>query len=226
MAASTVGLVLAGAYLIGSIPFALLIGFAWKRVDIRKYGSGNIGATNVLRVLGWPAALLCFLLDAAKGLGPVWFAQSLPDVDPLLVVGVALASILGHNFSIFLGFRGGKGVATSLGVLIAIAPHIAGLVFFLWVLVVVVTRYISVASIVGGISVPLLMLLSSRLQDTYWGRPVPQEYLYLGLLGAGFILVKHRPNLVRLMSGTEPRVGQRVRLERPENGVRARGSGR
>lgn len=223
MGASAIAGLLAGAYLIGSIPFALLIGFAWKRVDIRKYGSGNIGATNVLRVLGWPAALLCFVLDAAKGLGPVWYAQSLPDVDPLLVVGVALAAILGHNFSVFLGFRGGKGVATSLGVLIAIAPHIAGLVFFLWVLVVVVTRYISVASILAGVSVPVLMLLSSRLQDTYWGRPVPQEYLYLGLLGAGFILIKHRPNLVRLMNGTEPRVGQRIPVERSGEAAESRG---
>lgn len=223
MGASAIAGLLAAAYLIGSIPFALLIGFAWKRVDIRRYGSGNIGATNVLRVLGWPAALLCFVLDAAKGLWPVWYAQSLPDADPLVVVGAALAAIAGHNFPVFLGFRGGKGVATGLGVLIGIAPHIAGLVFFLWVLVVVVTRYISVASVIAGASVPLLMLLSSRLQDTYWGRPVPQEYLYLGIVGAGFIVIKHRSNFVRLMNGTEPRVGQRVAVERPGEAGQGRG---
>jgi len=221
--ASAIAGLLAAAYLIGSIPFALLIGFAWKRVDIRRYGSGNIGATNVLRVLGWPAALLCFVLDAAKGLWPVWYAQSLPDADPLVVVGAALAAIAGHNFPVFLGFRGGKGVATGLGVLIGIAPHIAGLVFFLWVLVVVVTRYISVASVIAGASVPLLMLLSSRLQDTYWGRPVPQEYLYLGIVGAVFIVIKHRSNFVRLMNGTEPRVGQRVAVERPGEAGQGRG---
>ena len=223
MGASAIAGLLAAAYLIGSIPFALLIGFAWKRVDIRRYGSGNIGATNVLRVLGWPAALLCFVLDAAKGLWPVWYAQSLPDADPLVVVGAALAAIAGHNFPVFLGFRGGKGVATGLGVLIGIAPHIAGLVFFLWVLVVVVTRYISVASVIAGASVPLLMLLSSRLQDTYWGRPVPQEYLCLGIVGAGFIVIKHRSNFVRLMNGTEPRVGQRVAVERPGEAGQRRG---
>jgi glycerol-3-phosphate acyltransferase PlsY len=139
------------------------------------------------------------------------------------VVGAALAAIAGHNFPVFLGFRGGKGVATGLGVLIGIAPHIAGLVFFLWVLVVVVTRYISVASVIAGASVPLLMLLSSRLQDTYWGRPVPQEYLYLGIVGAGFIVIKHRSNFVRLMNGTEPRVGQRVAVERPGEAGQRRG---
>jgi glycerol-3-phosphate acyltransferase PlsY len=91
------------------------------------------------------------------------------------------------------------------------------------VLVVVVTRYISVASVIAGASVPLLMLLSSRLQDTYWGRPVPQEYLYLGIVGAGFIVIKHRSNFVRLMNGTEPRVGQRVAVERPGEAGQGRG---
>lgn len=206
--------IIGGAYLIGSVPFGLIVGYLFKRVDIRAYGSGNIGATNVLRLLGWPAALLVFLLDAAKGLVPVWLAITYAAGTPLLHVAAALAAILGHNYSVFLKFRGGKGVATSLGVLIALVPEVAALVFFIWVLMVVLTRYISVASMVAGASVPVLMLLSSRAHTLHTSRPIPDEYIYLALFGAGFILLKHRTNLNRLSHGTEPRIGQRVRLER------------
>ncbi len=212
MPAKTIALVIGGAYLLGSVPFALLIGYAWKRVDIRNYGSGNIGASNVLRVLGWPAALLCLILDMAKGFVPVWVAAGFQDVDPLVVVGAGLAAIIGHNASVFLRFRGGKGVATSLGVVIGVSPQIAVLAFVIWLLVVTVTRFISVASICAGISVPIMMLLSSKAQSAHWGRAMPVEYIYLGLLGAGFILLKHRPNIVRLANGTEPRIGERVRV--------------
>lgn len=202
-------IILACSYLLGSVPFGLLAGFAFKRIDIRQYGSGNIGASNVLRLLGWPAALLVFLLDTAKGFVPVWVAQGY-DLDPLIVAGTALASILGHNCSLFLGFRGGKGAATSLGVVIGIAPHIAAIAFFVWVLVVSITRYISVGSILAGISVPLLMWASSCAQAGYLNKPYPPEYLYLALFGAGFILLKHRSNLVRLVNGVEGRIGQRI----------------
>ncbi len=217
--------VLIGSYLLGSVPFGLIAGYAFKRIDIRQYGSGNIGATNVLRLLGWPAAILVFLLDTAKGFVPVWIAQAC-ELDPLVVAGAAIASILGHNCSVFLGFKGGKGAATSLGAVIGIAPHIAAVTFFIWVLVVTVTRYISVGSMVAGVCVPVLMWLSSRLQDSYLSRPYPAEYIYLALFGAGFILLKHKSNLMRLASGVEPRIGQRIDVGKggpkspPESGKR------
>ena len=216
MANKTAVCILAGAYLLGSIPFGLIVGLVWRRVDIRKYGSGNIGASNVLRILGWPAAALVSVLDVSKGFVPVWVAQAYTDVNPTVVVLAALAAILGHNYSVFLKFRGGKGVATSLGVIIGLVPHIAVLVFVIWVLMIVLTRYISVASMVAGVSVPIMMYLSSQAQNRFVGRPLPPEYLYLGLLGAGFIVLKHRGNLVRLANGTEPRIGQRVALEHTE----------
>lgn len=212
MNVSSLVALIAGSYLFGSVPFGLLIGLGFKGIDVRSYGSGNIGFSNVLRLLGWPAGLLCLVLDLAKGLVPVWIAISL-EADPLVVVGAGLAAIMGHNYSIFLKFRGGKGVATSLGVLIGLVPQLAVIIAFIWVLVVSLTRYISVASIVAGIMVPVLMLLSSRANDSYIGRPIPQEYLYLGVVGAGFVVLKHRSNLIRLMNGTEPRMGQRVRVD-------------
>lgn len=208
-----VWIVLLGSYLLGAVPFGLLVGFAWKRVDIRSYGSGNIGASNVLRLLGWPAALLVLLLDCSKGFIPVWMALAATDANPALVVLSGLLAIVGHNFSVFLGFRGGKGVATSLGVLIGISPQIATIAFFIWLLVVVTTRYISVASITAAVSVPVMMYVSSHQQVEYLNRPTPEEYLYFGLFGAGFVLLKHRSNLIRLANGSEPRIGQRVKLE-------------
>ncbi len=214
MAAKTVVIILGGAYLLGAVPFGLIVGFLWKRVDIRNFGSGNIGASNVLRLVGWPAALLVFLLDAAKGFVPVWAAIAAANNSPEVVVGAGLAAILGHNYSIFLKFKGGKGVATSLGVVIGIVPEIAVLAFFLWLLVVTLTRYISIASILAAVSVPALMWLSSHAHTVHTQRPIPPEYLYLGLFGAGFILLKHRSNLVRLMNGTELKIGQKVQMDR------------
>ncbi len=210
MSARLIAEILLGSFFFASIPFGLIVGYLWKRVDIRQYGSGNIGASNVLRLLGWPAALVVLVLDAAKGFAPVWFAIALSDNNALVAVGAGLAAIMGHNFSPLLKFKGGKGVATSLGVLIGLTPEIAVISIFIWILVVSLTRFISVASIVTGVSVPILMWLSARAHIIHLSRPMATEYIYLGLLGAGFILLKHRANLVRLMNGTEPRIGQRI----------------
>jgi len=144
----------------------------------------------------------------------VWLTTGLlkksvsPNVLEYLVLTAALMSIVGHNFSVFLGFKGGKGVATSLGVIIALAPAAAAVGFGLWVIVVAVFRYISVASIAASVSVPIFMHYSVEL----FGRPVPGTYQVCAVVAALFILVKHRSNLKRLRDGTEPRIGEKIRI--------------
>ncbi len=215
MSASRVAEILLGAYLFGGIPFGLMVGFLWKGIDIRKYGSGNIGATNVLRLLGRPAALVVFLLDTGKGFGPVWYAIRWENATPLMAVGAGTAAILGHTFSPYLRFRGGKGVATGLGVFIALAPEVAVIAFFIWVLIASVTRFVSVASMVAGISVPILMVLSNRAQASRMARPIHEEYIVMGIAAAVFIVIKHRANITRLRNHTEPRIGERVDVSNP-----------
>ena len=193
---------LAACYLAGAIPFGLVVGLVTRGIDIRKFGSGNIGASNVLRTLGIGPALLVFALDTAKGLFAVLLCGWL-GLNHYWVVAGALLSVFGHTFSCFLNFRGGKGVATSLGVIIGLNWVIASIAFGLWLLIVAVTRYISVASIIASLSVPLQMVFWKSMH-------VPAAYQALAGVAALAIVVKHRSNVGRLLSGTEPRIGQRV----------------
>ncbi|MFA6169225.1 MAG: glycerol-3-phosphate 1-O-acyltransferase PlsY [Candidatus Margulisiibacteriota bacterium] len=184
-------------YLLGSIPFSYLIARLW-RVDLRQVGSGNVGATNVLRSVGpWPGAL-AFLLDFLKGWLAVYLAF-LVGGDPIFVLSLGLAVIIGHTYPIFLGFRGGKGAATGLGVLAGIAPEIFALALIFALAIIALTRYVSVASILTPWLVAALMY--------YWQKPIP--YLLMTLLVAVFIFVRHVPNIKRLRSGTELRLGSK-----------------
>ena len=197
MESFTTVLVLALGYLVGSIPFAVLIARA-KGEDIFRLGSGNPGATNVLRNLGKPAGYLCFALDALKGFAAAgWPALAFAGERSItLAVAGLVGAILGHSFSAFIGFRGGKGVATTIGGLIAV-NWIAVLVgcgvwaaaFFAW-------RYVSLASILLALSLPLTSL---ALPD----RPDSERLLMVAL--AALILVRHRSNISRLLKGTENR---------------------
>ena len=200
------GLTLALAYLIGSIPFGFLIARAVAGVDIRTVGSGNIGATNVGRVLGFRFFVVVFLLDFAKGYLPTRFLPGLLGLTaPDLPVGVAVAAILGHNFPVFLGFKGGKGVATSLGAVwaldwVASAAAAAG-----FALLIAAFRYVSVASLGGGLCWIAVHFL--RVSDP-WGRErIALSLASLALMG--LLIVRHRANLVRLVRGTEPKVALR-----------------
>lgn len=180
------------AYLGGSIPMGYLVGRWAKGVDVRRHGSGNIGATNVLRTLGAGWAILVFAFDAAKGAAPIVLAQRL-GLGPLLLAVVALSAVAGHNWSVFLRFRGGKGVATSLGVLLALAPWSAIAVAVIWVFIVAVTGFASVGSLVGlAASGPILGLLAA-----------PWPLIALG--GVLFVLgaYQHRGNIKRLLQGKE-----------------------
>lgn len=186
-------------YVSGSIPFGLLIAKASKGVDVRGIGSGNIGATNVLRAAGKGAAALTLALDMLKGWAPVALGRIVGASDAL-VAGVALAAFLGHLYPVFLRFRGGKGVATFLGVLLALLPKVAFLVAGVWLLIAAVFRYSSLAALVAAAASPLLVwLLDGR-----------RGFVALAIVLSGFILIRHRENMRRLLAGEERRIGQRL----------------
>lgn len=186
-------------YVSGSIPFGLLIAKASKGVDVRGIGSGNIGATNVLRAAGKGAAALTLALDMLKGWAPVALGRIVGASDAL-VAGVALAAFLGHLYPVFLRFRGGKGVATFLGVLLALLPKVAFLVAGVWLLIAAVFRYSSLAALVAAAASPLLVwLLDGR-----------RGFVALAVVLSGFILIRHRENMRRLLAGEERRIGQRL----------------
>lgn len=190
-----------GAFLIGSIPFGFLAARA-KGIDIRKVGSGNIGATNVNRALGWKAALAVFALDVLKGVVPTLVARLLVT-EPFLGLPpevwcfmVGLASMLGHIFSPWLGFKGGKGIATGLGVIIISAPIVAGIALLLFIVSVAATGYVSVGSIVAATSLPIVGWLVPGQ---------PREMVWIFAAAALFLDWKHRANVARLIRGEEPK---------------------
>ena len=188
------------AYLAGSVPFGLLIARFTGNVDLRRVGSGNIGATNVLRAVGKGAAALTLIGDIGKGAAVVLLARGL-GASSRILAAVALAAVLGHLFPIFLGFRGGKGVATTLGVVLAAMPVVGGLVLLVWLMVAVVWRYSSLAALAAAAALPALAWLLD-------GRPA---MVLFGMLSAALIFWRHRENIGRLRHGTEGKIGQKVR---------------
>ena len=194
-------LLIAVGYGLGSIPTGLLIARWQKGVDIRQHGSGNIGMTNVLRAVGKGAAALTLVGDLAKGLIPVLFAR-VWLTSPWAIGLVALAAVVGHLYPLFAGFRGGKGVATTLGVFIPLLPGPLLIAFVVWAVCVAFRRQVSLGSLAAAASLPMAALL--------WGAPIP--YILYALLAAALIWYRHRENIERLLIGTEPTIGQRVRL--------------
>ena len=193
-----VGLAIA-AYLLGAIPFGLLIARGGAGVDLRRVGSGNIGATNVLRAVGKRAAALTLALDLAKGALAVALARAL-GASALGLALVAVAAVLGHVFPVFLGFRGGKGVATTLGVVLAAMPAVGLLLLGIWLGVAVGSRYSSLAALTAVTALPVLAwLVDGRAPLTLAG----------GAL-AVLVVARHRENIARLWRGTEGKIGQRV----------------
>jgi glycerol-3-phosphate acyltransferase PlsY len=188
-----------GGYLLGSIPFGYLLVRIQSGRDIRYMGSGNIGATNVARTSGWSVGAATLILDAAKGYFAVWLASHFSGGNIRLMVFAGLAAILGHVFPLWLKFEGGKGVATTLGVFLAIcwqAVAVAAAVFFL---VAFFWRFVSLASISAAAALPLLVYL------LYAPRHAPPTAVSTcTLLAAVLVIIKHRANIERLMAGTEP----------------------
>jgi glycerol-3-phosphate acyltransferase PlsY len=185
------------AYLAGSVPSGLIIGRWFTGQDVRRYGSGNIGAANVSRLAGFRAALLVLFLDTTKGVLPVllgrWFGLS--PTELAIVSGVA---VLGHDYSAFLRFSGGKGVATTLGVMLVLAPVATLIAAAVWALVAALTRYSSLASLSALFVLPL----------TLWLLNQPVAYSLLALALAVLGLYKHRDNIMRLATGHEARIGR------------------
>ncbi len=203
--------VLIVSYLLGAIPVGLIVGKVSRGIDIRDFGSGNIGATNVLRTLGKGPATVVMVGDTVKGLAAVELAKALLS-GPYLeywVIAAGLVSIVGHGASPFLGFKGGKGVATSLGVIFGLNWLIAAIAFGLWVALVATIRYVSIASITAAFSVPIMMHFSKEL----FGKATPREYTIFALVAAHLILLKHKSNIGRLLRGSEPKFGQKVKVE-------------
>ncbi|PKN80458.1 MAG: acyl-phosphate glycerol 3-phosphate acyltransferase [Candidatus Cloacimonetes bacterium HGW-Cloacimonetes-1] len=192
---------LIAAYLIGSIPMGFLMGKLFFKSDIRTSGSGNIGATNALRSFGVVAGVIVLLLDAAKGFLAVYIAKTLfPDVTPIIILTGAMV-VIGHVFSLFLRFRGGKGVATAAGVFVALSWLPLLLALMVFILMTSLTRYVSVGSILGAISLQIFTIIQSILQNS--------SDVYLVLFTSLIVLLivlKHQSNLSKLIAGNENKI--------------------
>jgi len=194
---------LIAAYLVGSVPFAVVVSKIFGLADPRSYGSGNPGATNVLRSGNKAAAALTLVGDAAKGWLAVWLAERI-GASPLLVALVALAVFIGHLYPLCLGFKGGKGVATALGVLLAIQPWLGVATALTWLIVAAFMRYSSLAAIVAAVFAPCFYLLGGAL---VWQA---QQPIAVAIVAIALTLVyRHRANIGRLLNGTEPRIGKK-----------------
>lgn len=197
------------SYLLGSIPFGYILVRFFRGVDVRSVGSGNIGATNVARSGGKSLAIATFLLDAFKGWLPVFVVLHKPGIAaavslslPTLASIAALSALVGHVFTVWLSFKGGKGVATGLGVFLALAPRAALLALLIFAIVVGFTRYVSLASILAAAAFPAILCWLER--DSF---PVPALLMAAG--AALLVIFRHRQNIGRLWAGTENRFGAR-----------------
>ncbi len=189
----------AAAYLAGSVPFGIFFARLFSDVDVRSVGSGNIGATNVLRASGKGAAALTLLADGFKGALPVLIARWwLRDDVATALAGIA--AVTGHAFPVFLGFRGGKSVATGFGVMLAAAPLLGLACLLIWLFAALLWRYSSLAALLAYLAFPLLVL---------WRFPHSRPLGATALFLAGMIYIRHRENIKRLIAGTEPKIGEK-----------------
>ncbi|MCW8795588.1 MAG: glycerol-3-phosphate 1-O-acyltransferase PlsY [Chlorobium sp.] len=227
----TLIVILAVSYLIGSIPTSIIAGRLLKGIDIRDFGSGNAGGTNAFRVLGWKTGLTVTILDIVKGaiaaISVVVFFEShpigpLPDINPIALRLIAgLSAVFGHVFTVFAGFKGGKGVSTAAGMMFGIAPVTTLIVLGVFLLVVFLSRYVSVASILAAIAFPVIIAVRKYLFDLgegldYYIRmfntnvfihdSLDYHLLIFGFIVAAAIMYTHRANIRRLLSGKENRV--------------------
>lgn len=195
---------IAASYLLGSVSFSIIIARFMGKIDIRQHGSGNAGATNTLRVLGKGPGIAVFLLDIAKGVIAAVIGYALnPYVNDWVPVICGLAAIIGHNWPIFFRFKGGKGISTTVGAMISLVPLpvvIAGLVA---ILIIAVTRYVSLGSIIFAVLLPIILAIGGWDQPYIWGAVV------VALLA----IYRHRKNIVKLLNGTENKLGSRKKGE-------------
>lgn len=194
------------AYLFGSFPTALIAGKLLKKIDIREHGSGNAGATNVVRVLGWKAGLIVLLIDMFKGFVPVfWLAPVIAGTTEYTIyyqILAAVAAIAGHIWTVFAGFRGGKGVGTAAGVFLGIAPLALSIALLFFIIVVAISRYVSLGSLLSSAA----FLSTLLLQKYYFMQEVPVVLIIVGAIIVALIWFAHRANIKRLLSGTESKI--------------------
>jgi len=188
------------SYLVGAIPFGLFFGRFLGGVDVRTLGSGNIGATNVLRGAGKKAALMTLLADLVKGLVPVLLTARIGSDDTVTALS-GIAAIAGHNFPVYLRFKGGKGVATSFGVVLAVAPWTGLVCLVTWALAAAIWRYSSLSALLAFVPYPLITFALNVHSK-------PLELLSLFVFG--LMYYRHRDNIKRLLAGTEPKIGQKA----------------
>jgi glycerol-3-phosphate acyltransferase PlsY len=192
------------SYLIGSIPFSYIAGKLKQGIDLRQHGSGNLGASNAFRLLGARTASLVLLGDLAKGFLPVFFAAAIDwqhTVDPLwLGLSAALFAVLGHMYSIYLKFTGGKGIATTAGAFLALMPWASLIAFALWAVVLAAKKMVSLASLAAAVALPFIVYGTGRLElaEFHW------ELVYLAIVVSIVVIVGHRSNIRRLLRGSEP----------------------
>lgn len=189
------------SYIIGNISVSYLIAKYAAGIDIRKYGSGNAGATNVLRTLGKKAGVAAFLGDALKGVIAVVLGRLIAGEDGQIFAGLFV--VIGHNWPIFLNFKGGKGIATTIGVMTAINPYIVAAIVPIGIVIIIITKYVSLASIMGMIIFPIIMLFTHQ----------NMKLVLFSFILSIMALYRHRTNIKKLMEGTESKLGQKTRVK-------------
>jgi len=201
-------LVIVICYLLGSIPFGYIVGRLFKKIDIREYGSGNIGATNAFRILGPALASLVLIGDISKGIFSIYLVRFL-NIDTLSILVIAgIAVICGHDWSVFLKFKGGKGVATTFGVIFSFNSVISILAVTVWGMVLIFTKYASLSSILSLTSVSIFMMLFKQ----------PYEYIIFSLAILILTIFKHKDNIKRLRLGKERKIGERAEISKNKDG--------
>lgn len=200
----TIVLIITSCYLLGSIPFGYIIGKLFKKVDIREFGSGNIGTSNAFRTLGPFLASLVLIGDIGKGIFSIYLVRYF-NIDNLLILTIAgLVVICGHDWSLFLGFKGGKGIATTFGVVFALNPTISILAVTIWVIVLIITKYTSLSSILAMISILVFTILFKQ----------PYEYIVFSAIIIVLSIFKHKENIKRLKLGKERKIGEKIKIEK------------
>ena len=200
-------LALLASYLLGAIPTSHLVSRLFAKIDLREHGSGNLGATNLYRVLGWKYALPVALFDIAKGAIPVLVFAPRVSNSEMFALACGVAAILGHVFSVFVRFKGGKGVATAAGVMLGLTPLALAVVAAIWALLVLLTGYVSLGSIAAAAVLPFAVYLLER--------PTTAELLWIDAGVAAGVIFLHRRNIQRLLKGTESRFGRHARAATP-----------
>ncbi|HLR76747.1 MAG TPA: glycerol-3-phosphate 1-O-acyltransferase PlsY [Balneolaceae bacterium] len=205
------------SYLLGSIPSSLWIGKLFKGIDIREHGSGNAGATNTFRILGWKPGIVVLAIDFMKGFAAAWWISKLAyiigsgpvaiipswDINPFLMIICGITAVIGHMFPLYANFDGGKGMAAASGMLVAIEPLSVAITFAVFLAVMFISRYVSLASLVAAFIYPITLIIERFI----FGMQVDGSVLILAALIGLFIIYMHRENIKRLAAGTENRIG-------------------